>query len=122
MTRKLGDHNFANYIGFQAFSSSEPTHRINNSNWYLKTENGLPGFFLKSDAAFRQMPPKCFYDTATKSRTAGLNGWQQQCEKYFNKPMKEIEKLWLKEESIKPKSSSSSINNLEKIFAITEPT
>ena len=39
MGRKQGDNNFSNYVGYQAFSSDEPTHRINNTNWYLKFED-----------------------------------------------------------------------------------
>ena len=39
MTRKPGDINYENYVGYQAFSSDMPVHRINKSNWYLKFEN-----------------------------------------------------------------------------------
>ena len=52
MGRKQGDNNYANYVGFQAFSSDEPTHRINFTNWYLKYENNRPGFFLNAEKCF----------------------------------------------------------------------
>ena len=42
MSRKRGDKAYANYVGYQAFSSDMPTHRINNTNWYLKFEGNTP--------------------------------------------------------------------------------
>ena len=39
MTRKTGDINYQNYVGYQAFSSDMPVHQINDTNWFLKFEN-----------------------------------------------------------------------------------
>ena len=38
MPRKFGDYNFAEYYHYQAFSSDEPTKRINDTNFFLKCE------------------------------------------------------------------------------------
>ena len=85
MTRKAGDNNFANYVGWQAFSSDEPTHRINKTNWYLKYEHGKPAFFLNAENVYKQMSNKCFKATATaKSKIEELAGYQEQVKQYFN--------------------------------------
>ena len=55
MPRKDGDKNYANYVGYQAFSSDEPTHRINYTNWYLKWEHKKPAFFLQVEKVFKQI-------------------------------------------------------------------
>ena len=90
MSRKRGDKAYANYVGFQAFSSDMPTHRINNTNWYLKFENNIPGFFINAENVFRQMSPACFFTTAKGSTLYDFSGWQKQCEEYFNLTMEEI--------------------------------
>ena len=93
MPRKSGDKNFANYVGYQAFSSDEPTHRINNTNWFLKWENKKPAFFLQAEKVFRQMPFFTFKGTAAhKSKVITMVGYAEQVKDYFNLTMEEIEK------------------------------
>lgn len=93
MTRKLGDRSYKNYVGYQNFSSDMPVHQINDSNWYLKFEHNIPGFFLNAENLYKQMPPKCFFDTAERSRTFNMKGYQTQCEQYFNLTMEKIKCL-----------------------------
>ena len=93
MSRKFGDASFENYVGYQAFSSDMPVHRINDTNWYLKFEKNKPGFFLNAENLYKQMPPKCFFATAEKSTTFNMKGYQIQCEQYFNLTMEEIKCL-----------------------------
>ena len=91
MARKPGDNNFANYVGYQAFSSDEPTHRINNTNWYLKFENNRPGFFLNAEKVFKQMPNITFKMTAEhKSKEQTMAGYADQVKDYFNLTMEDI--------------------------------
>jgi|TARA_B100000959_G_C14789511_1_gene544977 hypothetical protein len=91
MPRKSGDFNYANYVGFQAFSSDEPTHRINNTNWYLKWEQGRPGFFINTENVFKQLSKECFKATASaKSKMEEMAGYQKQVEQYFNKKWSQI--------------------------------
>ena len=63
MTRKSGDINFETYVGYQAFSSDMPIHRINKSNWYLKFEKNIPAFFIGVENVYRQMPPLALCQT-----------------------------------------------------------
>jgi len=90
MTRKVGDKAYATYVGYQAFSSDMPVHRINQTNWYLKFEDNLPAFFIKADDVFRQMPPQSFFATAPRSTMYDFTGWLAQTEKYFNLTQEEI--------------------------------
>ena len=91
MGRKQGDSNYANYVGYQAFSSDEPTHRINNTNWHLKFENNRPGFFLNAEKCFKQMPNKTFKMTAEhKSKEITMAGYADQVKDYFNLTMEQI--------------------------------
>ena len=92
MPRKDGDKNYANYVGYQAFSSDEPTHRINNTNWFLKWEQDRPGFFLQVEKVFKQMPFLTFKGTAShKSKENSMAGYAEQVKDYFNLTMEEIE-------------------------------
>ena len=90
MSRKRGDKAYANYVGYQCFSSDMPTHKINNTNWYLKFEDNIPAFFINAEKVFRQMSPACFFTTAERSTIHDFSGWQKQCEEYFNLTMEEI--------------------------------
>ena len=96
MTRKSGDNNYQAYVGWQAFSTDEPCHRINQTNWYLKHEHGKPAFFINTEkerglSVFKQMPNESFRLTAlAKSQQENLAGYQQQVEKYFNQTMEKI--------------------------------
>ena len=100
MGRKQGDNNFANYVGYQAFSSDEPTLRINYTNWYLKFENNRPGFFLNAEKCFKQMPFKTFQGTADhKSKENSMAGYKDLVKDYFNQTMEEIEECLIKEKN-----------------------
>ena len=90
MSRRKGDKAYQSYLNYQAFSSDMPTHRINQTNWYLKFENNIPGFFINAENVFRQMPPACFFTTAKGSTLYDFSGWQKQCEEYFNLTIEEI--------------------------------
>ena len=90
MTRKNGDLNFQTYVGYQAFSSDMPVHRINQTNWYLKFEHNLPAFFIGVDNVFRQMPPLAFFETADRTTVQNMTGWKKQTEDYFNLTIEEI--------------------------------
>ena len=48
-------YNYSTFVGLQAFNSDEPTHRLNNTNWYFKWQNKRPGFFLQVEKTFKQM-------------------------------------------------------------------
>ena len=97
MPRKDGDKNYANYVGYQAFSSDEPTHRINNTNWFLKWEQDRPGFFLQVEKVFKQMPFLTFKGTAShKSKENSMAGYAEQVKDYLNLTMEEIELCLIK--------------------------
>tara|TARA_R100001369_G_scaffold67101_1_gene94596 strand:+ start:258 stop:602 length:345 start_codon:yes stop_codon:yes gene_type:complete len=97
MSRKFGDKAYESYLNYQAFSSDMPTHRINQTNWYLKFEKNLPAFFIKADDVFQQMPPLSFFATAERSTLFDFTGWQDQIETYFNLTTQEIKCLTDKE-------------------------
>jgi len=91
MTRKSGDNNYVSYVGWQAFSTDEPCHRINQTTWYLKFESGKPAFFINAENVFKQMPKECFKATAeAKSQKDNFSGYHKQVEKYFNQSMEKI--------------------------------
>ena len=96
MGRKSGDNNFANYVGFQAFSSDEPTLQINFTNWFLKFEKGLPGFFINVDKIFRQMSFETFKATAKhKSKENSMAGYKDLVKNYFNQTYRFIHAICL---------------------------
>jgi hypothetical protein len=90
MSRKFGDKAYESYLNYQAFSSDMPVHQINQTQWYLKFEKDLPGFFHKTDDVFQQMPPLSFFATAERSTLFDFTGWQEQIETYFNLTTEEI--------------------------------
>ena len=101
MGRKQGDNNFANYVGYQAFSSDEPTCQVNNTNWYLKFENNKPGFFLNVEKVFKQMSFRTFQVTAKhKSKENSMAGYADLVKNYFNQTMEEIERCLTKEKDL----------------------
>tara|TARA_R100001594_G_C3983926_1_gene250735 strand:- start:512 stop:826 length:315 start_codon:yes stop_codon:yes gene_type:complete len=99
--RKSGDKNFAEYVGYQAFSSDMPVHQINDTKWWLKIENKIPAFFINAENVFRQMTPECFYITAERSTTMNMSNWQKQCEDYFGLTLETIKCLTIKEDQKK---------------------
>tara|TARA_R110002020_G_scaffold131807_1_gene294561 strand:- start:1224 stop:1532 length:309 start_codon:yes stop_codon:yes gene_type:complete len=101
MSRKSGDTNYQNYVGYQSFSSDMPVHQINDTNWYLKIENKIPAFFINAENVFKQMPPECFLLTAEKTTSMNMSNWQNQCEDYFGLTMDKIKCLILKNEDQK---------------------
>jgi len=56
--------------------------QINKTPWYLKISNGRPGYFLKMDDKFQQMPEACFRATAARSQTFNLEGVEVQIENF----------------------------------------
>mgnify|MGYP003643909822 CR=1 FL=1 len=116
MTRKNGDINFKTYVGYQAFSSDMPVHRINQSNWYLKFENNIPAFFIGADTVYRQMPPLAFFETADRTTVHDMTGWKKQTEDYFNLTIEEI----LCQTDIEPAKNLSSTQQSEEISSSSE--
>lgn len=116
MTRKNGDINFETYVGYQAFSSDMPVHRINKSNWYLKFEKNIPAFFIGVENVYRQMPPLAFFETADRTTVHDMTGWRKQLEDYFNLTIEEIKC----QTDIEPPKKSPSTEQLEPISNILE--
>ena len=116
MTRKSGDTNYQTYIGYQAFNSDMPVHRINQSNWYLKFENNIPAFFIGVENVYRQMPPLAFFETAKRTTVFDMTGWKKQLEDYFNLTIEEI----LCQTDIEQPKSLSSTKQLEQTSSFYE--
>ena len=57
--------------------------QLNQSPWFLKMKNGIPGYFLKMEQKFQQMPEDCFKATASRSTTLGLKNVEGQIEDFF---------------------------------------
>ena len=116
MTRKDGDINYKTYVGYQAFSSDMPVHRINQSNWYLKFENNIPAFFIGVDNVFRQMPPLAYFETADRTTVQDMTAWKKQTEDYFNLTLEEI----LCHTAIEPAKNLSSTEQSEQTSSFSE--
>jgi len=116
MTRKSGDINYENYVGYQAFSSDMPVHRINQSNWYLKFENKIPAFFIGVENIYRQMPPLAFFETAKRTTVHDMTGWKKQTEDYFNLTIEDI----LCQTDIEPAKNLSSTQQSEETSSFYE--
>ena len=116
MSRKRGDKAYANYVGYQAFSSDMPVHKINNTNWYLKFENNIPAFFIGVDNVFRQMPPLAYFETADRTTVQDMTGWKKQTEDYFNLTIEEI----LCQTDIEPAKNLSSTEQSEQTSSFSE--
>ena len=57
--------------------------QLNQSPWFLKMKNGTPGYFLKMEQKFQQMPEDCFKATAARSATFNLKDVEAQIENFF---------------------------------------
>ena len=57
--------------------------QLNQTPWFLKMKNGRPGYFLKMDDKFQQMPEDCFKATAARSATFDLSNVETQIEDFF---------------------------------------
>ena len=57
--------------------------QLNQSPWFLKMKNGTPGYFLKMDDKFQQMPDDCFKATAARTSTYDLSDVEAQIENFF---------------------------------------
>ena len=57
--------------------------QLNQSPWFLKMKNGTPGYFLKMEQKFQQMPEDCFKATAARSATFDLKNVEAQIEDFF---------------------------------------
>ena len=58
--------------------------QLNQSPWFLKMKNGKPGYFLKMEQKFQQMPEDCFKATAARTATYDLSDVEKQIEKFFS--------------------------------------
>ncbi len=56
---------------------------LKKTPWFLKMKNGRPGYFLKMDDKFQQMPEDCFKATAARSATFDLSNVETQIEDFF---------------------------------------
>ena len=65
--------------------------RINETPWYLKISNARPGYFLKMDDKFQQMPENCFRATAARSATFNFDGVENQIENFCKKNIGHME-------------------------------
>jgi len=59
--------------------------QLNQSPWFLKMKNGTPGYFLKMEQKFQQMPEDCFKATQARSSTFNLKDVEAQIENFFAK-------------------------------------
>ena len=57
--------------------------QLNKSPWFLKMKDGKPGYYLKMELKFQQMPEDCFKATAAKSTTLGLKDAEGQIENFY---------------------------------------
>ena len=57
--------------------------QLNKSPWFLKMKNGKPGYFLKMEQKFQQMPEDCFKATAARSATFNLKNVEGEIEDFF---------------------------------------
>ena len=57
--------------------------QLKQTSWFLKMKNGRPGYFLKMDDKFQQMPEDCFKATAARSATFDLKNVETQIEDFF---------------------------------------
>ena len=57
--------------------------QLNQSPWFLKMKNGKPGYFLKMEQKFQQMPEDCFKATAARSATFDLKNVEGEIEDFF---------------------------------------
>ena len=57
--------------------------QLKRNHWFLKMKNGRPGYFLKMDDKFQQMPEDCFKATAARSATFDLKDVDIQIEDFF---------------------------------------
>ena len=58
--------------------------QLNQSPWFLKMKNGTPGYFLKMETKFQQMPDDCFKATAARTSTYDLSDVEAQIENFFS--------------------------------------
>ena len=72
---------YGSYYHYQNFSSDEPTHQINNSQWHLKYEEVL--LILLYENTYKQMSLEYFLVNAEEEEF-DLSNWQQQVEATIN--------------------------------------
>ena len=58
--------------------------QLKQTPWFLKMKNGKPGYFLKMEQKFQQMPEDCFRATAARTATYDLSDVEKQIEKFFS--------------------------------------
>jgi hypothetical protein len=57
--------------------------QLNKSPWFLKMKDGKPGYYLKMDNKFQQMPEACFKATTARSSTLSLKDAEGQIEDFY---------------------------------------
>ena len=57
--------------------------QLNKSPWFLKMKDGKPGYFLKMELKFQQMPEACFKATTARSSTLSLKDADGQIEDFY---------------------------------------
>ena len=57
--------------------------QLNKSPWFLKMKDGKPGYYLKMELKFQQMPEACFKATAARSTTLSLKDADGQIEDFY---------------------------------------
>ena len=65
--------------------------QLNKSPWFLKMKDGKPGYYLKMELKFQQMPEACFRATAARSATFNLAGVEDQIENFCKKNIGHME-------------------------------
>ena len=58
--------------------------QLNETPWFLKMKNGKPGYFLKMETKFQEMPEDCFKATQARSATYDLKDVEAQIENFFS--------------------------------------
>ena len=67
--------------------------RLNDSPWYLKNLNHIPGYFLKMDDQMREMNEACFKATAAGTREYDFSNVQQQINNFFKEAKNENQQI-----------------------------
>jgi len=57
--------------------------QLNKSPWFLKMKDGKPGYYLKMELKFQQMPEDCFKATAARSTTLSIKDADGQIEDFY---------------------------------------
>ena len=67
--------------------------RINNTPWYLKNLDHIPGYFLQMDDQMREMTEDCFKATAARSSEFDFTGGQKQIDQFMQEAKNENQQI-----------------------------